>query len=146
MHAYGCKEAQPNLDSAVPVPVLAQSQKQGRTHAYPVANARDRRRRSIARWLRKRGFDPTRRRSPLHRPRLPAAHRPSLVDAKNSKLYLVASDGEGNCLCSRNLSRVFLDKNLSVLMYAIFAAPPVDITTVDMRIPTFGTVRNVPVQ
>jgi hypothetical protein len=75
-----------------------------------------------------------------------AADGLSLVDGKNSKLYLVASDGEGKCLCSRDLSRVFLNKNLPVIMYAIFAAPPADITTVDMRIPTFGTIRNVPVQ
>lgn len=70
----------------------------------------------------------------------------SLVDVKNSKLYLVASDGEGTCLCSRDLSGVFLSRNLPAIFSATFAAPPVDITTVDMRIPTFGTVRNVPVQ
>ena len=75
-----------------------------------------------------------------------AADGLSLVDVKNSKLYLVASDGAGTCLCSRGLSGVFLSRNLPAIFSATFAAPPADITTVDMRIPTFGTVRNVPVQ
>jgi hypothetical protein len=75
-----------------------------------------------------------------------AADGLSLVDVKNSKLYLVASDGAGNCLCSRGLSGVFLGGDLPAVFSATFAAPPVDITTVDMRIPTFGTFKNVPVQ
>jgi hypothetical protein len=75
-----------------------------------------------------------------------AADGLSLVDVKNSKLYLVASDGAGNCLCSRGLAGVFLSKDLPVIMSATFAAPPADVTTVDMRIPTFGTVKDVPVQ
>jgi hypothetical protein len=75
-----------------------------------------------------------------------AADGLSLVDTKNSKLYLVASDGKGTCLCSRQLAGVFLSENLPVVFSATFGAPPSDVTTVDVRIPTFGTVRNVPVQ
>ncbi|WP_375430260.1 hypothetical protein [uncultured Friedmanniella sp.] len=69
-----------------------------------------------------------------------------LVDGKNSKLYLVASDGVGNCLCSRSLSSVFLSGNVPVVLSATFAAPPADVTIVDVKIPNFGTVKDVPVQ
>lgn len=74
-----------------------------------------------------------------------AADGLQLVDGKNAKLYLVASDGRGQCLCSRNLSNVFLRNNLPVLFSATFAAPPAGVTQVDVRIPNFGTVKNVPV-
>jgi hypothetical protein len=69
-----------------------------------------------------------------------------LVDGKNAKLYLVASNGKGRCLCSRNLSNLFLDYGNPVLLSASFAAPPADVTAVQVRIPNFGTVKNVPVQ
>lgn len=68
-----------------------------------------------------------------------------LVDGKNAKLYLVASDGAGQCLCSRGLSNVFLRNNAPSLFSATFAAPPAGVTQVDVRIPNFGTVKNVPV-
>jgi hypothetical protein len=69
-----------------------------------------------------------------------------LVDGKNAKLYLVASDGKGQCVCSRDLSGVFLRNNTPVLISATFAAPPANVTTVDVRLPNFGTVANVPIQ
>jgi hypothetical protein len=75
-----------------------------------------------------------------------AADGLQLVDGKNAKLYLVASDGQGQCLCSRDLSSVFLSDGAPVLFSATFAAPPADVTQVDVRIPSFGTVKNVPVQ
>jgi hypothetical protein len=68
-----------------------------------------------------------------------------LVDGKNAKLYLVASDGRGQCLCSRGLSGVFLGEGAPVLISATFAAPPADVTSVDVRLPSFGTVKGVPV-
>ena len=75
-----------------------------------------------------------------------AADGIQLVDGKNAKLYLVASDGRGQCPCSRDLSSVFLSLNAPVLFSATFAAPPPDVTQVDVRIPNFGTFKNVPVQ
>jgi hypothetical protein len=75
-----------------------------------------------------------------------AADGVQLVDGKHAKLYLVASDGKGNCACSRDLSGVFLSNNTPVLISATFAAPPADVSTVDVRVPSFGTVANVPVQ
>ena len=75
-----------------------------------------------------------------------AADGLQLVDGKNAKLYLVASDGKGRCLCSRNLNNLFLDPGNPVLLSAAFAAPPADITAIQVRMPNFGTVKNVPVQ
>lgn len=69
-----------------------------------------------------------------------------LVDGAHAKLYLVASDGNGQCLCSRGLSRVFVQGDAPVLISATFAAPPPDVTSVDVRVPGFGTVKGVPVQ
>lgn len=74
-----------------------------------------------------------------------AADGIQLVDGKNSKLYLVASDGAGQCLCSHDLSGVFLQPGAPVVFSATFAAPPADVSAVDVRIPTFGTVKSVPV-
>lgn len=75
-----------------------------------------------------------------------AADGLTLVDGRHSKLYLVASDGQGTCLCSRDLASVFLVENEPVVLSATFAAPPADVTTVDVRVPNFGTLRNIPVQ
>jgi len=75
-----------------------------------------------------------------------AADGLQVVDGKNAKLYLVASDGTGQCLCSRGLEGVFLQSNAPVMFSATFAAPPADVTQVDVSIPSFGTVKNVPVQ
>ncbi|SEP82256.1 hypothetical protein [Microlunatus flavus] len=75
-----------------------------------------------------------------------AADGLTLVDGKNAKLYLVASDGAGTCLCSKGFSSVFLEDDAPLLVSATFAAPPADVTTVDVRIPTFGTVKGVPLQ
>jgi hypothetical protein len=74
-----------------------------------------------------------------------AADGIQLIDGKNSKLYLVASDGQKQCLCSRNLVGVFADTT-PLMISATFAAPPANVTKVDVRIPAFGTVTNVPVQ
>lgn len=75
-----------------------------------------------------------------------AADGIQVVDGKNSKLYLVASDGSGTCLCSRSLGRTFLEDDLPVLVTATYAAPPADVSTVDLLVPSFGTVKGVPVQ
>lgn len=75
-----------------------------------------------------------------------AADGLQLLDGKHSKLYLVASDGKGHCVCSNNLFSVTLQDNVPVVLSATFAAPPADVTTVDVRVPNFGTVKSVPVQ
>lgn len=75
-----------------------------------------------------------------------AADGIQLVDGKNAKLYLVASDGAGQCLCTRDLRFLTLKEGAQVILSATFAAPPADVTTVDVIVPSFGTVKDVPVQ
>lgn len=69
-----------------------------------------------------------------------------LIDGKNAKLYLVASDGAGHCVCTRGLSTATLKGGDTIILSATFAAPPPDVTTVDVVLSGFGTVRDVPVQ
>jgi hypothetical protein len=68
-----------------------------------------------------------------------------LVDTENSKLYLVASDGAGNCVCTNTFSGASAQAGEVVNMSATFAAPPEDVTTVSVTVPTFGTFTDVPV-
>lgn len=75
-----------------------------------------------------------------------AADGIQLVDGKNAKLYLVASDGAGHCLCTRDLRFLTLKDGAQVILSATFAAPPADVATVDVVVPSFGTVKDVPVQ
>ena len=69
-----------------------------------------------------------------------------LLDTKNAKLHQVASDGAKHCVCSRGLSAAFLEPGQTMLFTAAYGAPPEDVTSMDVQVPHFGTVSNVPVQ
>jgi hypothetical protein len=69
-----------------------------------------------------------------------------VIDAKNKKVHLVASDGNGQCLCSRNLSSAFIALRQTMVFGATLAAPPDGVDKVDVAIPRFGTFTGVPVQ
>jgi hypothetical protein len=69
-----------------------------------------------------------------------------LLDGANGKVHLPASDGNGACLCTRDLSGTFLEAGDSVVLSAIYAAPPEDVTAVSVQVPKFGTFTDVPVQ
>lgn len=68
----------------------------------------------------------------------------TLVDSTNNKVYLPARDVEGDCLCS-DVNRVMLAGETQT-MTAVYAAPPEDISSVDLIVPTFGSVPGVPVE
>jgi hypothetical protein len=68
-----------------------------------------------------------------------------LVDSARRKVYLAASDGKGMCLCSRAL-RGYLEPGNTYTFYATYAAPPAEVTALDVSFPNFGTVSRVPVQ
>jgi hypothetical protein len=74
-----------------------------------------------------------------------AADGLQLVEGKHAKLYLVASDGQGECVCSRDLASALMTR-VPLLVSATFAAPPADVSTVAVRVPAFGVVKDVPVQ
>ncbi len=75
-----------------------------------------------------------------------AADGIQVIDAKNKKVHLAASDGNGQCLCSRNLSSAFIGLHQTMVFGATFAAPPESVDKVDVVIPRFGTFTGVPVQ
>lgn len=68
-----------------------------------------------------------------------------LIDGNAGKLYLPATTGNGICLCSPASNTVF-DNYDEVVVSVVFAAPPVAVAKVDVLIPVFGTVANVPVR
>lgn len=74
-----------------------------------------------------------------------AADGITLVDTARNKLYLVASDGRGTCLCSRRLVAVEVKNNLPVVIAASFATPPAEMTDIQVQIPNFGVFPHVPI-
>jgi hypothetical protein len=69
-----------------------------------------------------------------------------VIDAKNKKVHLPASDGNGQCLCSRDLAGAFIGLQQTMVFGATFAAPPDGVDKVDVVIPRFGTFTGVPVK
>ncbi|GAA3626191.1 hypothetical protein [Microlunatus ginsengisoli] len=67
-----------------------------------------------------------------------------LVDGTGKKLYLVAADSAGHCVCT-SLLGVNLDPEVPFVVSASFAVLPPTITSVDVQIPNFGTFRDVPI-
>ncbi len=68
-----------------------------------------------------------------------------LVDSARRKVYLAASDGKGKCLCTRDM-KGYLEPGHTYTFYATYAAPPAEVTALDVAFPQFGTVSRVPVQ
>lgn len=75
---------------------------------------------------------------------LPVADGIRLVDGARKKLYLVASEEGGSCLCS-SLGGVRLADDRPYVVFATFAAPPGETTAVDVQVPNFGVFSGVPV-
>ena len=69
-----------------------------------------------------------------------------LVDGQNRKKYLVARDSEGHPLTDTNLSANFIDPGQFVTLSATLAAPPAEVTEVDVFIPQFGSLPSVPIE
>lgn len=66
-----------------------------------------------------------------------------LIDAKNKKTYLPATTADGVCACTPADGQLYDPSNV-VWVSVVFAAPPADLTTIDLQIPMFGTVTDVP--
>ncbi len=72
----------------------------------------------------------------------------SLIDTVNAKRHRTAfsgvtADDEGDCVCSATQG-IFVSEGQSHSLYASFAAPPPDVTKVDVEIPRFGVFSDVP--
>lgn len=71
----------------------------------------------------------------------------SLIDPVNAKRYRVARNGtddKATCVCS-NTNGLFLDKDESASLYAVFAAPPADVTRINVEMPSVGVFNDVPI-
>jgi hypothetical protein len=68
-----------------------------------------------------------------------------LIDGKHGKKYEVANDPGGHCVCSSLLGNLYIAPGSATVMTATFAAPPADVTALDVSIPLAGTFHDVPV-
>jgi hypothetical protein len=71
----------------------------------------------------------------------------SLIDPVNAKRYRVARNGTGEdaeCVCSGTQGQ-FLKAGEASTLYAVFAAPPADVTTINIEMPMMGVFTDVPI-
>ncbi|MEV0150639.1 MULTISPECIES: hypothetical protein [unclassified Nonomuraea] len=71
----------------------------------------------------------------------------SLIDPVNAKRYRVARNGataDSECVCSRTQGQ-FLERGQTSSLYAVFAAPPADVTQVNVEMPMIGVLTDVPI-
>lgn len=68
-----------------------------------------------------------------------------LIDPTAKKAYLPATIGDRECLCSPAVNDRF-DRYTDVTVSVSFAAPPVSQTTINLVLPGFGTVADVPLR
>ncbi|MDE3720013.1 hypothetical protein PWG71_01330 [Nocardiopsis sp. N85] len=68
-----------------------------------------------------------------------------LIDAHNLKAHRVARDENGVCVCSDVGTAPELETGDVLVLGATFAAPPEDVTEMNVRVPFAGTFTGVPV-
>ncbi|MET7329360.1 hypothetical protein [Nonomuraea sp. NPDC005650] len=71
----------------------------------------------------------------------------SLIDPVNAKRYRVARNGtdqNAKCVCSGTQGQ-FLNKGDASTLYAVFAAPPADVTKINIEMPMIGVLTDVPI-
>lgn len=71
----------------------------------------------------------------------------SLIDPVNAKRYRVARNGTGEdakCVCSGTQGQ-FLESGDATTLYAVFAAPPPDVTKINVEMPMIGVFTDVPI-
>jgi len=69
----------------------------------------------------------------------------TLLDTVNDKKYLVRQDANKDCLCSKNLAGAYIAAGQSTVIFAETAAPPPSTRTVQVSIPHFPPIDNVPI-
>ncbi|MGN9836954.1 hypothetical protein ACTMTI_02405 [Nonomuraea sp. H19] len=71
----------------------------------------------------------------------------SLIDPVNAKRYRTARNGTGEdakCVCSGTQGQ-FLEAGEASTLYAVFAAPPADVTKINVEMPMIGVFTDVPI-
>ncbi|HEY3682281.1 MAG TPA: hypothetical protein VGL93_04545 [Streptosporangiaceae bacterium] len=69
----------------------------------------------------------------------------TLVDGANKKRHLTATDSRGGCVCSQDLSAVFVKTGQTVAFTATFGAPPANTKKVDVQIPRVPVFHDIPI-
>jgi hypothetical protein len=71
----------------------------------------------------------------------------TLVDPVNAQRYLVARSGgeDGPCACSQSTGDIYLYVGDSAEFFATYAAPPPNVTTMNVEFPQFGAFTDVPI-
>lgn len=67
-----------------------------------------------------------------------------LVDGVHGQRYAPARDHFNRCVCDRDIGEVTISRRHPVALSATFGAPPPDVQAVDVIIPRFGTIPDVP--
>jgi hypothetical protein len=65
-----------------------------------------------------------------------------LIDGTNKKKYFVMRDGDGACLCSRNVPAIATGSQ--AVLWAKFPVPPDDVQKITVEIPHFPPFEDVP--
>ena len=68
----------------------------------------------------------------------------ALLDALHNKVYYPSRTTDGNCLCT-DLSNHTLQKGETISLYAVFPAPPADVTRVTVLLPLTAPFQDVPI-
>jgi hypothetical protein len=68
-----------------------------------------------------------------------------LVDVKNRKRHLVLRDTGRRCICSGWLAADDVRPGKEAVLFAMFAAPPANVTAVNVVVPYFPVVKAVPI-
>jgi hypothetical protein len=68
-----------------------------------------------------------------------------LVDPVAKRVHLAATTAEGSCVCTPTDGRGVWQFESVMWVTVAFAAPPASSTTVDVVLPVFGTVNDVPI-
>jgi hypothetical protein len=69
----------------------------------------------------------------------------ALIDPEGRKKYLVARESTGRCVCSTDRSAAFVAADTPVSLVATLAAPPEDVTKVNVVVPRVKTFTDVPI-
>jgi len=69
----------------------------------------------------------------------------TLIDSTNAKRYLVARDSSGACVCDDELGSEYVVEDPPSRLSSTYGAPPEDVDALDVQIPHFGVIRDVPI-
>jgi hypothetical protein len=68
----------------------------------------------------------------------------NLIDGVNGRRFAPARDRQNYCVCDRGVNSDGFTRGRPMTVSATFGAPPPDVTAVDVVIPRFGTIPDVP--